>query len=231
MSLSDAHPPPAPVHNQAFRQFQYLTSPFNRPGGSQALFRAEVQEPEEEHHLRLTIDAFRQFQAGQLPAGPGARDLIAAFTQVDCALRDSAPAEPSVLDTDRRVENLLRAQAASLHVGPANYCWFRDPSKALCPRLAGTTQATRPLIGLCDSARCPQATHHACHRPIWAEQATTSQAFLGNPRVPAGEKTRLRREHDRVQRVLDSIEEVASTAVSTPECLPVPSRELDGCGR
>jgi hypothetical protein len=45
----------------------------NRPGGSQALFHAEVQELEEEHHLRLTIDAFHQFQAGQFPAGPGAR--------------------------------------------------------------------------------------------------------------------------------------------------------------
>jgi hypothetical protein len=123
-----------------------------------------------------------------------------------------AEAKPSVLDTDRRIENLLRAQAASLHVGPANYCWFRDPSKALCLRLAGTMQATRPLIGLCDSARCPQATHHACHRPIWAEQAATFQAFLGNPRVPAGEKPRLRREHDRVQRVLDAIDHT-----TTPE--------------
>jgi integrase len=201
----------------------------NRPGGSQALFHAEVQELEEEHHFRLTIDAFRQFQAGQLPAGLGARDLIATFTHIDNALRDSAPAEPTVLDTDRRIENLLRAQAASLHVGPANYCWFRDPSKALCLRLAGTTEATRPLIGLCDSARCPQATHHACHRPIWAEQAATFQAFLGNPRVPTGEKTRLRREHDRVQRVLDSIDEATSTAGSTPVCPPVPTGEPDIC--
>jgi hypothetical protein len=201
----------------------------NRPGGSQALFHAEVQELEEEHHLRLATDAFRQFQAGQLPAGLGARGLIATFTHIDNALRDSAPAEPTVLDTDRRIENLLRARAASLHVGPANYCWFRDPSKALCLRLAGTTEATRPLIGLCDSARCPQATHHACHRPIWAEQAATFQAFLGNPRVPTGEKTRLRREHDRVQRVLDSIDEATSTAGSTPARPPVPTGEPDIC--
>jgi hypothetical protein len=202
----------------------------NRPGGSQALFHAEVQELEEEHHLHLTIDAFRQFQAGQFPAGPGARDLIATFTHVDKALRDNAPTEPSVLDTDRRVENLLRAQAASLHVGAANYCWFRDPTKALCLRLAGTAETSRPLIGLCDSARCPQATHHARHRPIWAEHATTFQAFLGNPRVPKGEQARLRPEHNRVQRVVDSIDEAASTAVSTPACPPVPSRDPDACG-
>ncbi|MFG2172843.1 hypothetical protein ACGFMO_15980 [Streptomyces niveus] len=201
----------------------------NRPGGSQALFHAQVQELEEEHHLHLTIDAFRQFQAGQLPAGPGARDLIATFTHVDGALQEGASLEPSVLDTDSRVENLLRTHAGTLHVGPANYCWFRDPTKALCLRLAGTTEATRPLIGLCDSARCPQATHHACHRPIWAEQAATFQAFLGNPRVPTGEKTRLRREHDRVQRVLDSIDQATSTAMSTPACPSVPSGEPDIC--
>jgi integrase len=178
----------------------------NRPGGSQALFHAEVKDLEEEHHLQLTIDAFREFQAGQLPAGPGARSLIAMFTHVDTELSHMSPADPSVLDTDRRVENLLRAQAGTLHVGTANYCWFRDRSKALCLRLAGTTEATRPLIGLCDSARCPQATHHACHRPIWAEQANTFQAFLGNPRVPKGEKARLRHEHDCVQRVLEAID-------------------------
>jgi hypothetical protein len=176
------------------------------PTGSQALFHAEVKDLEEEHHLQLTIDAFREFQAGQLPAGPGARSLIAMFTHVDTELSHMSPADPSVLDTDGRVENLLRAQAGTLHVGTANYCWFCDPSKAFCLRLAGTTEATRPLIGLCDSARCPQATHHACHRPIWAEQANTFQAFFGNPRVPKGEKARLRHEHDRVQRVLETID-------------------------
>ena len=137
------------------------------------------------------------------------------FSHVDDTLRDNVPTEPSVLDTDRRVENLLRTQAASLHVGPANYCWFRDPAKALCLRLAGTTEASRPLIGLCDSARCPQATRHSCHRPVWAEQANTFRALLGNPRVPKGEKARLRSEHDRVQRVLDAIDETACAAAST----------------
>ncbi|MBF6302943.1 hypothetical protein IU459_36325 [Nocardia amamiensis] len=187
----------------------------NRPGGSQALFHTEIEELEDEHHLQLTIEAFHQFQAGQLPAGPGPRELTALFTHVDGAVRGNAATEPTVLDTERRVENLLRTQAESLHVGPANYCWFRDPAKALCLRLAGTPEATRPLIGLCDSARCPQATHHARHRPVWAEQANTFQAFLGNPRVPKAEKPRLRREHDRVRRVLTAIDQAANTAATT----------------
>ena len=85
-------------------------------------------------------------------------------------------------------------------------------------RLAGTTEATRPLIGLCDSARCPQAIHHVCHRPIWTEKAATLQAFLGNPRVPKGEKDRLRTEHQRAQRVLDTID--AATPVTNTETEP-----------
>lgn len=188
----------------------------NRPGGSQALFRAEVQDLEDEHHLELTLAAFRDFQAGTMPAGPGARDLIATFRHVEAQLADTDRADPAVLDNDRRIENLLRAQAGTLHVGTANYCWFRDPSKALCLRLAGTngSDATRPLIGLCDSARCPQATHHPCHRPVWTDQANTFHAFLGNPRVPKGEQSRLRVEHDRVHRVLTAI----NTRAEQPSC-------------
>lgn len=39
-------------------------------------------------------------------------------------------------------------EAKTLHVGPVNFCWFRDPSKALCLRLSGTPNATKPLVGM-----------------------------------------------------------------------------------
>ncbi|MFD5062258.1 MULTISPECIES: hypothetical protein [unclassified Streptomyces] len=32
---------------------------------------------------------------------------------------------------------------------------------------------------MCDSARCPQATHHPCHRPVWASAAASSKVFIG----------------------------------------------------
>jgi hypothetical protein len=76
-------------------------------------------------------------------------------------------------------------------VGQANYCWFADPAKALCLKLAGTPAAASPLAGLCDAARCPQATIHRQHREVWATCAATTATFLGNPRIPRGEKTRL----------------------------------------
>lgn len=43
--------------------------PSARPGGSQRLFLAEVEEAEEEHHVQLTVQAFREIQEGRLPAG------------------------------------------------------------------------------------------------------------------------------------------------------------------
>lgn len=126
------------------------------PGGQQAAFIAEVTAEEHAEHLGLTVEAHHDYQRGILPAGHGARDLIAAFTAVDKALARHDPGPVTVID-DRRVEQLLKATAKTLHVGVANYCWFTNPAKALCLKLAGTPEATEPLIGMCDSARCPQA--------------------------------------------------------------------------
>ncbi|MFF9483115.1 hypothetical protein [Streptomyces sp. NPDC014733] len=181
-----------------------------RPGGSQHLFHAEVEAAEEEH-LALTVQAFRDTQAGIMPAGPGARGLIAAFTHIDAELNDAARTDPKIPHDDRHLENLLRKLANTLHVGPANFCWFRDPAKALCLRLAGTPDAKRPLVGMCDSARCPQATHHPCHRPVWAGQAQTIDVFITSPRIAKGEKQRLVPERDRALRVVAEID-----AATTP---------------
>jgi len=101
----------------------------------------------------------------------------------------------------------MTKRAGILHLGTANYCWFSDPSKALCLKLAGTPGAEKPLAGMCDSARCPQATHHPCHRPVWAEHAEQTKVLLTSlgPNRKT-ERARHRAEGDRAQRVLDSID-------------------------
>jgi hypothetical protein len=99
----------------------------------------------------------------------------------------------------------MRQQSKSLHLQTANYCWFRDASKALCLKLAGTPNATKPLAGMCDSARCPQATHHPCHLPVWQSKAANSKVCLDNPRFPKAEKVRLRPEVERAQQVVEEI--------------------------
>ncbi|MGH3125149.1 MAG: hypothetical protein ACRDND_29560, partial [Streptosporangiaceae bacterium] len=183
-----------------------------RPGGAQARLLAEISEHEQQRNLELTLQAFRDYQQGIHPTGPGARDLLEFFAAVDAQLPATAPTDPAVLGGDREVLNLLSKRARTLHLATANYCWFADPAKALCLRLAGTPDADKPLAGLCDSARCPQATHHPCHRDVWADHAASTAAFLGalGPTRRA-EKTRLQHEHARSLRVLQQIDSAATT--------------------
>lgn len=181
-----------------------------RPGGAQGRLHAEMKREEEARKLSLTKAAYRDFREGRLPAGPGARALTAAFAHVDAELAKLDDSAATVVATDRHLELLLKKRAATLHVQPANFCWFTDPAKALCLKLADTPTADQPLAGLCDAARCPQATFHPEHREVWAGCAETTKTFLGNPRIPAGEKQRLTAEHERACQVLAAIDHTAT---------------------
>ena len=170
-------------------------------GGSQAQFLSEVERNEKEHHLRLTLTAYAEYRDGIMPAGPGATSLIGLFNSVDRAIDAEPVAAPQVVSTDRVLENLLRAQAGALHVGPANYCWFKDPSKALCLRLAGRSRAQqtvnwtvrfRPLSS--------QATHHPQHREVWLASVESFPNCSGNNRISKFERDRIALEVERAPR-------------------------------
>ncbi len=156
---------------------------------------------------------FRNYQQGILPAGPGARNLTEFFASIDATL-DTAPADgPKVQRNDRDILNLLSKRADVLHLGPANYCWFTDPSRALCLKMAGTPAAGKPLAGMCDSARCPQATHHGVHRPVWVEHAERTKTFFGQlGRTRVAERDRLTSDYNRALRVIAEID-----AATTPD--------------
>lgn len=162
----------------------------SRPGGAQAELLAEVNKHEADRNLELVLAEFRNYQQGILPAGPGARSLTEFFASVDADLNTQSAAAPKVQHNDRDILNLLSKRANVLHVGPANYCWFTDPSRALCLKLAGTHTADRPMIGMCDSARCPQATHHSAHRPVWAEHAERTKYIPRPARQNPSHRTR-----------------------------------------
>jgi hypothetical protein len=182
----------------------------SRPGGAQAELLAEVNKHESDRNLELILAEFRNYQQGIMPAGPGARDLTEFFASIDGELAGEDPGAPKVQHSDREILTLLSRRASVLHLNNSNFCWFSDPARALCLKLAGTPNATRPLAGMCDSARCPQATHHPCHRPVWAGHAEQTRVFLGalGPTRKA-EKARLQADLDRAQRVLDDIDAAA----------------------
>ncbi|MFK0258668.1 site-specific integrase [Streptomyces sp. NPDC090445] len=178
----------------------------SRPGGAQAELLAEVNRHESDRNLDLVLTEFRNYQQGILPVGPGARSLTEFFASIDAHL-DATTSAPRTQRNDRDVLNLLTKRANTLHLGPANYCWFTDPSRALCLKLAGTPTADRPLVGMCDSARCPQATHHPCHRPVWAEHAERTKTFLGDlGKTRRTERSRLQNDYDRALRVVAEID-------------------------
>lgn len=177
-----------------------------RPGGAQSVFHAEWKAEEAKENLRLTVEAFRQFQQGQMPSGPGAARLADAFRSVEEALNGHDPGPARTTSTDRQVELLLKARSGTLHQSAANYCWFDDPAQALCLKLAGIATAKAPLAGMCDSSRCPQATHHPRHRAVWASAAEATAVMLASPRVPSAEKQRLRLDHDRALKVIEAID-------------------------
>jgi hypothetical protein len=67
------------------------------------------------------------------------------------------------------------------------------------------------MIGMCDSARCPQATHHPRHRPVWAEHAEQTKTFLGSlGPTRRTERTRLQADYDRALRVITGIDAAAT---------------------
>ncbi len=180
-----------------------------RPGGAQAGLLAEVNKHEAEHKLAVALQEFRNYQAGILPAGPGAAELTEVFAHIDGTVTAGAEA-PKVQRSDRDILNLLSRRAATLYLGIANYCWFDDPSRALCLKLAGTPDAKAPLAGMCDSARCPQATHHAAHREAWARHAESTRTFLGSLGPTRKiERARLQGDYDRAVRVIAGIDAAA----------------------
>ncbi len=181
-----------------------------RPGGAQGKLLAEIAEEEADRNLQTVLAEFRNYQNGIMPAGPGARELTAFFASIDTDLAAHETAAPRVVASDQHVLNLLSKRAQVLHLAAANYCWFTDPSRALCLKMAGTPAASKPLAGMCDSARCPQATHHPCHRPVWANAVADTTTFIGSlGRTRKTEAARLQAELDRARRVLDSIDAAA----------------------
>jgi len=188
-----------------------------RPGGAQARLLAEVSHHEQERNLGLLLEEFRNYQQGIMPSGPGARQLTELFASIDGKLIQVPDSPATIMASDQEVRSLLTRRAQALHLGVANYCWFTDPAKALCLKLAGTPDADKPLVGMCDSARCPQATHHRGHRTVWADTVTKNKVFIGGlTRGQKLERVRLEAEVIRAEHVLAAIDAASSQSPAPP---------------
>ena len=78
-------------------------------------FTPRWQLEELKQNEKLAVAAYRDFQDGVLPAGPGARSLIENFHYIDAELAGLKASQPTVVATDRHIELLLQKRAATLH--------------------------------------------------------------------------------------------------------------------
>jgi hypothetical protein len=179
---------------------------YGRPGSSAAAFLAKVDKERAKAATALTRQLYDGWRMGQPMTGPGRIELVGLFTKVGAEMERF---EGSVLDSERRIDELLRARASSLHVGALNYCWFVDAARARCLSLAGRTDASAPLIGMCEPSRCANATTHPEHVPVWLDTARSIDRLLGSSRVPNQEKQRLQLERERVKAVVQAATEPA----------------------
>ena len=70
--------------------------------------------------------------------------------------------------------------------------------------------STRTAAEPCADNAADNTTFHPEHREVWAGCATATEVFLGNPRIPVGEKKRLAAEHDRASQVVAAIDQAAT---------------------
>ncbi|HEV2633810.1 MAG TPA: hypothetical protein VGX23_01615 [Actinocrinis sp.] len=194
----------------------------SRPGGAQGRFLAEVGTQEQQRNLEIVAAQYEQFTRGVMPSGPGADELVQFLQCVDGKLGKVAGLTANVVLSDRQVQSMMARRAKTLHLGAANYCWYQDPDKALCHKLArrqGQVAGVQgPMFNLCDSARCPQATQGIEHREVWARTVEQNTVFIGQiGRGHKEERARLQADLARAQRVLDEIDRTAAGRGGTGE--------------
>ena len=85
-----------------------------------------------DRNLALLWPSSGNYQQGIMPAGPGARELTDFFASIDAGARSATPRQPQVERSDRESATSSPSAPSVLHLGTANYCWFTDPSRALC---------------------------------------------------------------------------------------------------
>lgn len=175
---------------------------YGRAGSSAAAFLAEVEQETVVARNETTRRLYADWMAGEPIGGPGRAELTKLFGAVAAEM---ASFEGSVIDSDRRVAELLRRRADTLHVGPLNNCWFVDPARAHCLKQAGRADATTPLIGMCEPTRCPNATIHPEQVSVWLDNQRHIDKLIANPRVPKQEKERLAVERPRVHAVVQVV--------------------------
>ena len=168
-------------------------------GGAVSMLRREIEQERPDVNANEIARIYRQFLDGEPMAGLGAKALGKAFKE---AMEAVAKGAGSVRDDDV-IRYILKQRGSNLHTGPMAHCWFNDPSAARC--LQGRQDKSKPLVGMCQPAKCANATIHPHHAVVWLGNLKAVEAAMSDKRVPAGERERQKQTLLEIRQIVDKI--------------------------
>lgn len=172
-------------------------------GESVEQFLGELDVAEQEARVSNIQKQYSSWEQGETLSGGASKKLVEDFMYV----KDELESFKGTIDQrNKRVVELLRRRVDTLHIGHLNDCHFIDPSRARCLKKAGITDASKPLLNVCQPSKCANALITKEHKPRWEEPLLQIENLLGERQVPKNEKARLREEKERIEAVIKPLQ-------------------------
>jgi hypothetical protein len=166
-------------------------------GSSPSGFRQEVEQQRLLGQLDDVVGYYEAHSRGERQAGPGAVRLT---RECDHATKLLDPLPGQIVD-QRRLKAMLSHLARTLHVGHLNDCFF-DRTTALCLMDTIEEKTDGPILSRCAPDRCPNSCISERHLPAWNAAITETDALLQNKRLPPLQRAVLRRENERMRKLI-----------------------------
>jgi len=147
------------------------------------------------------------WQRGEPVTGGAAHRMAEAFALVQ---RDVEAFQGTVDEREKRLNDLLRRYAQTLHIGILSDCHFSDPRQARCLQKCGVHDADRPLITACDPSRCGNALITREHVGVWQQSLIQIKTLRRDRTIPKNERERLGDEERRIEEIIAPLLEDAS---------------------
>lgn len=174
-----------------------ITEGYWGPAGESAEhFLNALETEEKEARLDKLKQRFLEYEEGKPLTGGGSKKLQEDFAFIHKELDNF---QGTVEKREKRIVQLLERKQGVLHIGFLNDCHFTDPSKARC--LRNSKDKSKPLINACDPSRCGNAVIGGEHVDKWKQPLLQIDNLLVSKKVPKNEKTRLREEKTRIEKI------------------------------
>ena len=163
----------------------------------------------------MVLAEFRNYRASCPPApAPGASPSF--FASIDASPTAAPAAAPKTQRNDRDILNLLTKRASVLHLG-GELLLVHRPVPRTVPQARRHPGGRPPAHRNVRLGPLPAGHPPPSHRPVWAEHAERTKTFIGQlGKTRTTERSRLRGDYDRAQRVIAEIDAAAPPPSKDP---------------